>query len=573
MAEGAVAHMSRFRYESRWLRIAGLALLIGVTTALVIPFLVPVDRYRLLLIQFIEESTGRRLEIDHLRLYVLPTPHLEATNIRLTNPPGFPQGDAVAIKTLRLRIAMRKLFSRKLDVTYITASGVRVNLLSTPDGQSNFSPPKPVSGAGRSGLAATQPRASLLTLERVGAVRATDVVVTIGDVDPKGQRLTPYLTVSGLNGKAWSFTPLSPDWRKKLEIALDLRRAKLVTPAFTKPAQFRAGELLVMHGHGHGTFVASLDTIQFRGTAEIARFVPFSLTFALATPSLDVVRLGRVVALRAGPGPGVQSRLVARGTIAADRLVAAPMEATGARGSLSLYTNTMRLDTYRLSAYGGTVDGTGSLNYSATSVPATVTVKVRGIALRRMVTTIARRAPRIIGTLDADLQLAMSLATDPRATMAGAGTFAVHNGSFPSVELHRDALTMARILQVKAPGTSIPFTYLGGDLRIAQQHVHSNTLRLDGSGLHGTAQGSFGFDKTLHFIGIGVFDTEAPAPATSEVLVRALGWVVHNVWPGAKGASGVRVPFVVGGTLDAPTFSVTEMPEFIHGERRGQWEQ
>jgi len=132
---------------------------------------------------------------------------------------------------------------------------------------------------------------------------------------------------------------------------------------------------------------------------------------------------------------------------------------------------------------------------------------------------------------------------------------------------------MARILQVKAPGTSIPFTYLGGDLRIAQQHVHSNTLRLDGSGLHGTAQGSFGFDKTLHFIGIGVFDTEAPAPATSGVLVRALGWVVRNVWPGAKGASGVRVPFVVGGTLDAPTFSVTEMPEFIHGERRGQGEQ
>jgi len=114
-------HMSRLRYESRWLPIAGLALLIGLTIAVVIPFLVPVDRYRPLLIQYIEESTGRHLEIDHLRLYMLPTPHLEATNIRLANPSGFPQGDAVAIKTLRLRVAWRKLLLRKLDVTYITA--------------------------------------------------------------------------------------------------------------------------------------------------------------------------------------------------------------------------------------------------------------------------------------------------------------------------------------------------------------------------------------------------------------------------------------------------------------------
>jgi AsmA-like protein len=568
--------MRRFWYESRSLPIAGLALLIGLASVLVIiPFLAPVDRYRPLLIRYIEENTGRRIEIGHLRLYVLPTLHLTATDVRLTNPPGFPRGDAVAIKTLHLGVAWMELLSRQLDVTYIGATGVRLNLLSTPDGQSNFAPPKPASGAARQGMAATPHRASMLTLERIRAVKATDVVVTIGDVDASGQRETPYLSVSGLNGKAWAFTPRLPDWRKKLVIALDLRGAKLVTPSFTKPAEFRVGELLITGGHAHGNFVASLDTIRFRGAVEIARFVPFSLTFALATPSLDVPRLGRVVALRPGPGqgPAVRPRLVARGTIAADRLVAPPVVAIGGRGALSFYTSGMRVDTYRLSAFGGTVEGTGSLNYSAASLPAAVTIKVRGIVVQRMVTAIVSRARGITGTLDADFRLAMALATDPRTTLAGTGTFAVRHGSFPSVELHRNALTMARILQVTAPGTSIPFTYLGGNLRIAQQHVQSHALRLDGHGLHATAQGSLGFDKTLHLAGVGVLDTEAPVPATSGFFVRALGWLIRKVLPGANGASGVRVPFVVGGTLDEPTFSVTGKPEFVHGQKRGRWER
>ena len=66
--------MSRFRYESRWLRIAGLALLTGVTTALVIPFLVPVDRYRLLLPLTGAEKGGAIVDFRHVEPAPEPIP-------------------------------------------------------------------------------------------------------------------------------------------------------------------------------------------------------------------------------------------------------------------------------------------------------------------------------------------------------------------------------------------------------------------------------------------------------------------------------------------------------------------
>ncbi len=49
---------------------------------------------------------------------------LDATDVRLGNPAGFPKGDALVIKLLRLGIAVPPLFRRKIDVTSVAARGV-----------------------------------------------------------------------------------------------------------------------------------------------------------------------------------------------------------------------------------------------------------------------------------------------------------------------------------------------------------------------------------------------------------------------------------------------------------------
>src|SRR5687768_16289173 len=81
-------HIARFWYGSKWLRIGGPILLLGLV-ALAIPFLIPVDRLRPLVERLVEASTGREVEIDAVRLHLVPTIRLRAVNIRVKQPDGF----------------------------------------------------------------------------------------------------------------------------------------------------------------------------------------------------------------------------------------------------------------------------------------------------------------------------------------------------------------------------------------------------------------------------------------------------------------------------------------------------
>lgn len=66
--------MTKPWYRSKWFRIGGVVLVVAAA----IPLLVPADWFRPLLVRFIEGYTGRRIQIDALRLYLLPAVHLQA---------------------------------------------------------------------------------------------------------------------------------------------------------------------------------------------------------------------------------------------------------------------------------------------------------------------------------------------------------------------------------------------------------------------------------------------------------------------------------------------------------------
>ena len=130
--------MTRPWYRSKRLRIPGVVLLLVLVVAVVVPFLVPADRFRPLLVRFIEGYTGRGVEIDALRLYLLPTVHLRAVNLRVKNPEGFPPSDMTVAESVDLGVAPLAFFSRKLVVTYVVVDDVRVHLLRDLAGRTNY---------------------------------------------------------------------------------------------------------------------------------------------------------------------------------------------------------------------------------------------------------------------------------------------------------------------------------------------------------------------------------------------------------------------------------------------------
>lgn len=402
--------------------------LVALAVAAAVPFLVPIDRVRPLVVQLLEAATGRDVQIDGLRLYVLPTLHIHAANLRLKNPKGFPDGDALAVKSVDLGVSLPALLSRRIEVTGVSLSGIRIALISGARGRTNLDLPAPPPRA-----AARTGGGSLFVLGRVGRVSVTDLSVTSAAIDPRRGRAIQAFALSGVNARVTAFDPSAPDWSHRFQVVVSLKGARLDVSALLKPLQFQNGEILVKGGTAQSTFAASLDTLRVSGSATVAAFDPWSVTFSLTLPDLDVNRLqglmngGSAATATAAPGP---RRLLARGDVTVNRLAFSPFEAEQVRGRLSVYTDRVAIDSYALSAYGGTVQGTAAVDDAAAGAPAFVTARAHGMALARLLTALAPRTG-IAGSLDADVRLTTALGRDPRAALAGGGTFAVGRLTVP----------------------------------------------------------------------------------------------------------------------------------------------
>ena len=544
-------------------------LLLVLVAAVAIPFLVPADRFRPLLVRSIEGFTGRKVQIDALRLFLLPTVHLQAVNIRVKNPEGFPEGDVIVAKSVDLGIAPRALLSRRLVVTYITVKGVRANLLRDLAGRTNYD--FGLLARGSSGVTAPGDGASLLSLDSIGAVTLRNVEVAFSNYARRRRQSTLLFTFSGLSARIQNIRLDAPEWTKSFELTSDLRRVTFSTPALTKPVLIQKGLFTITRGTGRGTMAATLEEIHADGMLTVARFDPLSITFTATVPQLDLVRLGTLMVNVSGDGPDAeaapaQHRLLARGDVRVGKILYAPLEADNMNGRLSVYTDTVKLDSYTLSFYGGTVQGAAAVDDLASGLPAMLTAKGRGINLAEMIRSVAPEARKITGTLDVDLHIATAFGRDPRAPLTGAGTFAVRNGTLEGLDLKSNLAKMARVLQPDVPGGATRFIYLGGDVRIAQQRVYSDSLRFEADGLEGTAVGSFGVNKTLDYAGTGTLKALTSKTSALRGASRSVGRMLSDVVRGAAVALGVRVAFLLGGTFDDPQFSLGRTPQLIRDQ-------
>jgi len=129
-----------------------LAVLLGLLLAalLLAPYLLDIDRYRATAIEQLEKETGRDVEIEKLRLHFLPRLHLAVVNFRVKNPPGFPEGNTLAVESINIGLAFWPLLKRQVEITSVGIDNVQVNLLENERGQTNteLRRPNPPTGLG-----------------------------------------------------------------------------------------------------------------------------------------------------------------------------------------------------------------------------------------------------------------------------------------------------------------------------------------------------------------------------------------------------------------------------------------
>lgn len=121
--------------------VLGTGALLFLALIFVGPSLVRVDRYRPNVISFLQENTGKQVEIGKLALTFFPL-SIHIDNFGVKNPPIFPRGYIVQVARIDAELNLSALLHRQVVVKSLVLMDPVLNITSDPDGPWNFENPQ-----------------------------------------------------------------------------------------------------------------------------------------------------------------------------------------------------------------------------------------------------------------------------------------------------------------------------------------------------------------------------------------------------------------------------------------------
>jgi uncharacterized protein involved in outer membrane biogenesis len=121
--------------------LVGIGALLLLALIFVGPALIRVDRYRPQIISFLQEKTGKQVEIGRLALTFFPLSiHIDDFGVK--NPPIFPRGYVVQVARIDAELGLGALLHRQVLIKSLVLVDPVLNLTSDPDGPWNFENPQ-----------------------------------------------------------------------------------------------------------------------------------------------------------------------------------------------------------------------------------------------------------------------------------------------------------------------------------------------------------------------------------------------------------------------------------------------
>jgi uncharacterized protein involved in outer membrane biogenesis len=121
--------------------VVGIAALLLLALIFAGPALIRVDRYRPRVISYLQEKTGKQIEIGRLALTLFPLSfHID--NFGVKNPPLFPPGYIVKVAHIDAVFNFGALLHRQVAIKSLVLEDPVLNMTSDPDGPWNFENPQ-----------------------------------------------------------------------------------------------------------------------------------------------------------------------------------------------------------------------------------------------------------------------------------------------------------------------------------------------------------------------------------------------------------------------------------------------
>lgn len=102
-----------------------------------VPALINVDRYRGEVISYLQQKTGKQVEIGRLGLTFFPLA-IQVDGFAVKNPPLFPRGDVVHVARIDAGLDAAALLHRQVVIKSLELDNPIIHLISDPDGPWNF---------------------------------------------------------------------------------------------------------------------------------------------------------------------------------------------------------------------------------------------------------------------------------------------------------------------------------------------------------------------------------------------------------------------------------------------------
>jgi uncharacterized protein involved in outer membrane biogenesis len=121
--------------------LAGIAATLLIVFIFVVPVLLNADRYRPEAISYLEESTGKKVEIGRLAVTFFPRLTFHVDDFGIKSPPLFPPSYILKVARIDAQIDPWPLLHRRIVIRSVVLEQPVINLVSDPDGPWNFENP------------------------------------------------------------------------------------------------------------------------------------------------------------------------------------------------------------------------------------------------------------------------------------------------------------------------------------------------------------------------------------------------------------------------------------------------
>ena len=287
----------------------------------------------------------------------------------------------------------------------------------------------------------------------LGGPAALDLSLKMAGTEIRGwDRWVPLLAVYRLSGRVAATAEVTvkegDDASPRIHGTANLLKTSFKVPALEAPLEEVSAAVEFSNlGARFRQLSLRIGQTRLTGKAAVESFVPFTLTYRLASPSL------RLADLRLQPGDAVLEHARGAGRLAWPAGLFLEGDLTSARGKLlgfdvadltaryKVSGPRVAMERLRLKTLGGSLDANGGMRLGGASPRFEVAARLRGVDIRESVAGIAG-FPDVEGTIDADLKVTGQgrnwEAIKP--TLAGTGSAAVVEGRILDFNLAERAL-------------------------------------------------------------------------------------------------------------------------------------